>query len=745
MAGFIRRFDAQPTIETLAEIEAIDIVDLPPQSPTTGVGTGTLLCVGEFEDGSFADGSDANEYQGPATGPQEVFGSEDLVNRFGGFGYAYGGTLYENPCARRHLFELWNGNGFIKLKFCRPRRLIVARVDTSVGSVAFSPLAGILGGSGPFALTVGDTLDITTDLGGPVSSSAIAAAGAQVTGAAFLASGFLGGEAISFAIDGGPVVTVTFAAADQTPAQVAARINLVLGYACASVVGGALQLDGIVQGTSGEIILADVAVGTLAAIGLLAGTTAGTGNVGNLSAVTATEVAGIVNGTAGLVAISAGASIDSAGRVRLLRTGGPGTILLAATSMAGVCQFAPLATTITAGEHSGGSIPAGTRVSDGATTWVTMQTLTIASGTATSPNVGPHVVKVRPATDDGTAGGAAVLTVVTVLDQPSFSDLSVTNALALSPALTENQLDVAYEAAFDRTVDLANVVREVSFSISARRSDAVVRKGRANAIDASAGGLYGRKFITGAPLGYSRAQAIADVANYRSERLFYTYPGWKVRIPEIAYRGSAGGLGFSDSGVITVRADAPLATIDCQLPPEENPGQQTGLIENFFGVEDVIESGKLVTLGIDSYVAFKAAGICAPRRDATSGSVYQSGVTSDITAGKKTQARRKMADYIQDTLAARLVPFSKRLATPARRDSIRAVIEQFLGELQSINQPETARIDSYLVDETSGQTPELTARGIFVFIVKVRTLSSLDAIVLQTEIGEGVVTATELA
>jgi hypothetical protein len=91
------------------------------------------------------------------------------------------------------------------------------------------------------------------------------------------------------------------------------------------------------------------------------------------------------------------------------------------------------------------------------------------------------------------------------------------------------------------------------------------------------------------------------------------------------------------------------------------------------------------------------------------------------------------------------VPFSKRLATPARRDSIRSVIEQFLAELQSINAPETARIDSFLVDETSGQTPELTARGIFVFIVKVRTLSSLDAIVLQTEIGEGVVTVADLS
>ena len=747
MAGFIRRFESQPTIETLAEIEAVDIIDLPPQSPTTGTGSGTLLCVGEFEDGSFAAGGDAPEYVGAGvSGVQEVFGSEDLVNRFGGFGYTYGSVPSNNPSARRHLFELWNGNGFLKLKFCRPRRLIVARVDTSVGQVAFSPLAVVIGSAGPFALVPGDVVTVTTDAGGPASSTAIAATVATVLGGAFVASGYVGGEAIDCTIDGGPTVRVTFAAGDQSPAQVAAKINLVLGYAAASVVAGAVQLVGIVAGTSGSVVLADGTPGALAAIGHAAGSTAGTGNVGNVLAVTAAEVATIVNATAGLAAINAQARVDSQGRIRLFRAGGPGTLLVASTSMAITLNLSPLATTVTAGEHGGGTIAAGTRVrTAGGAEWVSMQTLTIAAGSATSPNVGPHVVKVRPATDDGTALGAGAGTVVVLVDLPSFSEFEVSNPNALSAALTEPQMDVAYEAAFDRTIDLANVVREVNFSIAARRSDAVIRKGRDNAVDASAGGMYGRKFISGAPLGFTRAQAIADVAQYRRDRVFYTYPGWRVRVPEIAFRGAAGGLGFTEDGVITVRGDAPLATIDCQLPPEENPGQATGLIENFFAVEPVVEAGSTVALGIDSYIAFKANGICAPRRDPTSGSIYQSGITTDLTPGKTTQARRKMADFIQDSLARALVPFSKRLATPARRDSIRSVIEQFLAELQSINAPETARIDSFLVDETSGQTPELTARGIFVYIVKVRTLSSLDAIVLQTEIGEGTVTVAELA
>ena len=102
-----------------------------------------------------------------------------------------------------------------------------------------------------------------------------------------------------------------------------------------------------------------------------------------------------------------------------------------------------------------------------------------------------------------------------------------------------------------------------------------------------------------------------------------------------------------------------------------------------------------------------------------------------------------MADFVQDSLAQRMVPYCKQLATNSRRDAVRAVIEGFLTELLNDNNPDAQRISAYSVDESS-QTPELTARGIFVYNIKVRTLSSMDAIVLATEIGEGVVVVTEV-
>lgn len=740
MAGFIRRFTSQPSIETLSEIEAINIVDLPPQAPTTGVGTGSLLVVGEFEDGPFAAGGDADYFNTADRnkGPREVYGSEDLVSRFGGFGFTYGTSKYQNACARARNFEVWNGNGFLKLKFAKPRRLVIARVDTSVGYVSFFARAAILGGEGPFALTAGQQLSITSDVGGPAVSTAIAATAASHTGAVFATSGFVGGEAIDVTVDGNPTVRVVFSSTDSTPAQVAAAINAALGYTAVTVGGGALTVVGIQLGTGGRLTLANVAGTPLTSIGLTAGTYSGTGNVANLAAVTAAEVAAIVAGTAALGAINVEGGVDAEGRLVIYRSGssaGSAFVSVAAGAMATACAISPVNTNVFASGHNGGTIPAGTRVRNGsAVEWVTMQTLTIPAAVT-----GPFNVKVRPAADLPGAVGTALNTVTTLVDKPAFSFFEVNNPAALSASKTEPQMDVAYEAAFDRTINMADSsLREINFSISARRSEAVIRKGRANAIDASAQGMFGRKFICSAGLGMTQSQAQADVANYRHERLSYTWPGWRVRVPEIAEVGSANGFGFTDDGVITVRGDAPLATINCRLNPEENPGQATGLIDEFFAVEELA-----TPLNMDAYIALKAAGICAPRVDPYVGSIYQSGITSSLQPGLTTQARRKMADFIQDTLARRALPFSKKLATTARRDGLRAIFDSFLAELLSIDNDENQRIAGYSIDERSGQTPELTARGIFVYVIKVRTLSSMDAIVLQTEVGEGVITIVE--
>jgi hypothetical protein len=738
MSVFVRRFRQFPPIEQLTSIESMNVVDLTPPFPTTGVGTGTLLIVGEFEDGPFAGGDDSSNWDAASKGqgPQEIYSSEDYRQRFGGFGYTYGSTNYSNACARRHLSELWNGNGFLKTKFVRAQRMVLARVDTSVGSVAFSNLACIEGGTGPFNCEPGQQISATTDQGGPASSTALAAVKATAAGTAgTFPTLFAGGEQIGITIDSNPEVIVTFSAADQTNSQVVSRINAALGFTSAVLNTGQVDITGIVRGTAGSVVLRNITTGTLATLGHTAGTTAGTGNVGNIDAVTSAEIATIVNATVALSSIDCAARVSQDGRIRICSTTpAVGTINITSTTLSTVLGLTPVATTVAAGTHAAGTIPAGTRVrTAGGAEWVTMQTLTISEGTSASPVGGPYVVKVRPALDDGTATGTSAATVVTVVDQPTFGELAVTNPQALTAAKDEPAVDSAYQTAFDRTLVPSGVTREINFSLCARQSDAIRALMKSNAEDASSHGCFGRKALVSAPIGFSQSQAIAQVALNRLDRVSYTWPGLRVRIPEIAEIGTAGGLGFSGDGVITVRADGPLASINCQIPPEDNPGQQTNLIDLFFEVEQTP-----TPLNETSYVALRAAGICAPRVDRVSGTIFQSGITTSLEAALKTQARRKMADFIQDSLSDRLISFGKKPSTQENRDAIRAIVDQFLSELRSASNPALQRIEDYSVDETSGNTPDTLARGIFVIILKVRTLASLDFMVLQTEIGEAV-------
>jgi hypothetical protein len=59
--------------------------------------------------------------------------------------------------------------------------------------------------------------------------------------------------------------------------------------------------------------------------------------------------------------------------------------------------------------------------------------------------------------------------------------------------------------------------------------------------------------------------------------------------------------------------------------------------------------------------------------------------------------------------------------------------------LLSRNNPSAQRIAGYTIDARSGNTPELLAQGLFRIILKVRTLASLDSIVVESTIGESVV------
>jgi len=217
---------------------------------------------------------------------------------------------------------------------------------------------------------------------------------------------------------------------------------------------------------------------------------------------------------------------------------------------------------------------------------------------------------------------------------------------------------------------------------------------------------------------------------YRSDRVAYNYPAVKTLVPAIAAVGTAGGAGFTADGIVTVGSDGFMASVCSQLAPEENPGQQTDFLGAVVALED-----EAAGLTMADYINFKAAGICAPRID--DGEVsFQSGVVNvdPLTyPNRKNVARRRMADYIQDSLANRAKAFSKKLQTERRR---LAVTSEQVAWLEGLKKGE--RIESYAVD-TTRNTATTMAKGLWYIKHSVRTISSFESIVVESEVGESVV------
>jgi len=852
MAGFIRRYLQDPGLEELLAIEGAVIIDREPPASITGVGSGTVLMVGEFEDGCFEEAI-------------EVFSGSDLITQFGRFGYIYGGVESNNPSARTRradsaiVDEYWNGNGWLALVNKRFRRLVICRVDTTVGEVQWTRLASVAGngnfnwdlepgsylaidldqnaatatlatlnslaGTSPQVLIGGEAVTITIDAGTPleqtetitfaagstsqadfiaavnaafddtlasdqgagvtrivgrvlgtdgdVTIDSIDALLATLTGYAALdtatgtgtsptfavftaaeatvssATGaypatLVGGETITITIDEdtdrqvGPV-QVSFLATDTTQAAIIDRINTALGYTALVDEGsGVTSVTGRIRGTAGNVKITQISPAIGVATGFAVGTTAGTGNVANIDQVTFTEAKDVIEAASGSLLVER----DGSNQIRIANTNTSGSTRTIQVVYGTAVESFGFALDVEGDAFLGtaATIPAGSRVRDSsANEWVAAKTEVV-----TETNPGPYTTRVRPALDDGSASASGVGTLTTIPAAIGPDAWAVINVTPITAALTEAQIDAAYSDAIDRTLNPNTVAREVNIIVSARQSNAIRQKLRSNAIEASSQGLFGRMAILSPPLKTTRLQARSTTAQpgvgaYRDQRVVYAYPGVQTFVSAIAARGTAGGAGFTADGLIDVHFAPWVASTMSQLPPEENPGQSTP----FMNLITAIEAGNtdVQDLREGDYRAFKRAGIAAIRI-AEGTPIIQSGKTSvdpRVAPNLQNIARRRMADFIQDTLAIRLNSFSKKLATRVRRATIVGEIDAFMVGLLSPNNEASQRIASYNLDPRRGNTPEILAAGLFRIILKARTLPSLDVIVIDTTIGENVI------
>jgi len=734
-SAFIRRFTSEPDEATLLAIEGVVVVDNKPTASVRGTGTGTVLCVGETEDGAFA--VDA--------GAIECLGDGDRSAKFGDFGFTYSGQVSQHPCCRARSAdsaatpENWNGSAFVQLRNGRFSRLFIARVDSSVGSVKFSRLASLTGATSPsWNLEPAQILVLSIDGAGNITVTWDAAAATILSADGSYPYAPSGGETIVFKIDG-TTYTATFQASDTTHVAVVARLNEAAGSTRFAVSSLKTRITGVIRGTSGSVQIVSGTASALTATGFSAASAvAGTGDVADIDLVTDAEtISRIEADSSG----AASADRDASGRLRIFSlTPLTGTIEVDSSTTATAFGF-DTETEATAATGVKGTIPAGTRIqaSGSEQIFVTMQTLDV-----TAASAGPYEVKVRHATDDQTGTSEIAGDVDTVYAPIALGAFAVTNDLPITAALTDAQLDARYVAAIAKTKGISGPAREVNLAFSARQSNAVRAAMKQNAIDASAGGCFGRVAFIRPPLGTSRAVAKGSSqpgrSSYEGDRCVYCYPGVQKYIPEIAAVGASGGTGFTDDGVVNAGADMAVASLCSNLNPEEDVGQETsGIVDWILGLES--GNADLADLTIDDYISFKANAIAAFRVNGTA--VLQSSTTTvpfttDPEAAKLN--RRRFTDFYQDSVARFSGPFVKKLSTKTRRALLVSRFNSFASDLVKAERALEKLIDG---SAKAGNTPESLARDVFVTVHKIRMVPTLGVIELRTEIGNDVV-ITEL-
>lgn len=348
----------------------------------------------------------------------------------------------------------------------------------------------------------------------------------------------------------------------------------------------------------------------------------------------------------------------------------------------------------------------------------------------------------------GIGAGTALPSIVVAVATGAL-DGAGANAAALT-VINSATIDTRYGNAITASLPGSTDTDNIEIIAAARQSQSIRTALATNARDSSAIST-GRVALIRPAIGTLPAAATGagdpGVGANRSDRAFYCYPHFEQNIPEIAELDGAAAI---SSPNILLGADSAMATLLSNLPPENNPGQSTqefvsgGLLNFIRKLEDgLTTTGQPTKFTLTNYTAFKAAGVAALRRDPRlSEWVFQSGVTSVDPASFPSlvpMKRRRMADFLQDSLASIALSYNKQPNTSERYDSLVGDLASFLDLMLSAANPAAQRIAAYGIDSRGGNTVLLQGSGIRVIIVSITLLDSLDDIVLQTEIGESVV------
>jgi hypothetical protein len=670
-AGYIRRFSYFPGTTELQAIEGVVIVDQRSPGPIRGASTGVVAVVGECSDMSHACSVNTSGVVQSKLDPVEVYGSSDLIEKIGPFD--------------RYLGE-WGdemGNLFAEVRNKQFSRLVIVPVDLVRPASGTSQYAVRIWRQLPTNRSATDPTPIV-----PVVGTRIPAGTRfdNSTNRCYLAAAvnFTGKPPVSTGVDG-TTVTTSLPAATRTIVRAA----------------GSWTTDGAQEG---DLIVP-----------------------GSLNAAAASQ--NLLCAGAGTLRITAVGSSTSITVQKLDGSDFTTSDWEAGSALAWRLHKA-------SDGDSSQSTSEGHQLSEAAgyTVLARPGNATIASASALTPNPAPTA----PSGTywDVTAG----LMGVTHPSGALTYDADVHAANLAATALLRSR----YLEAMDSLLNDDTPESEVSVLISARKDATIQAYQRLHVLNASQRGMTRTTVISPKLTTLTKSTILGSAAPgvggsgggaVRHERVIYSWPGVKTFIPELVGTSVATADGLTtDDGILDTTGDTWIAALMSVLPPENNIGQAMEPVPTIFSPIISYQRGT-PSLDMNDYILFKQYGIAAFRMDRTMGPLIQSGVTTSQTTGEANLNRRRMADFIQDSLAARYNQLAKMVARQSIKDTLLSETDAFLSDLLAEGNPDAQRIAGYSIDDKTLNTQSLAAQGIYVIKIVVQMLQTLDTIVLASEVG----------
>ena len=216
--------------------------------------------------------------------------------------------------------------------------------------------------------------------------------------------------------------------------------------------------------------------------------------------------------------------------------------------------------------------------------------------------------------------------------------------------------------------------------------------------------------------------AVGAQITTRSDRIVWCYNAPKTVDPETALKVDTGPHVWLAS--ILTQND-----VDIHAGSKQASTQLAGIAE--------LNNESLVR---NDLIALRDAGISTIEKLADR-FAFRSAVTTDLTSGKTELTRRRMADFLQLSAAERLSDFVKSKNTLERRAQIAATLTAFSQSLRDQGRV----IEDFEIDQDSVNTEDQRAQGIEKILWRVKLIGHILYLVLETEIGTGVVIEAQAA